>query len=89
MRNDYPHEADLKRIRDWPFGEWKSFMELVTDIWNHDYGQISQGNSRWTFVTGGWSGNEDILAAMQQNIGFWSQCWHSSYRGGQWEFEVK
>jgi hypothetical protein len=36
--------------------------------------------------TGGWSGNEDIINALQQNVVFWTKYWRTSKRGGFYAF---
>lgn len=38
--------------------------------------------------TGGWSGNEEILGAMEDNVACWLQCWEATSRGGHYEFRV-
>jgi hypothetical protein len=43
---------------------------------------------RYQLSTGGWSGNEDLIEALQQNFFFWSFCWQSSRRGGHYVFEI-
>ena len=41
---------------------------------------------RLTLLTGGWSGNEEIIAALQGNWTFWPRYWESSERGGRHVF---
>ena len=36
--------------------------------------------------TGGWSGNEDLIGAMQNNAMLWIMTWVSSRRGGHYTF---
>lgn len=40
-------------------------------------------------ATGGWSGNERILAAMQDNAALWLFTWESSRRGGHYTFRIR
>lgn len=43
---------------------------------------------RFTFATGGWSGNESIIRAFQYNFLLWNLYWVKSERGGIYTFEV-
>ena len=98
----YPSEVELNRIRN--FFNWKELVEFVTSVWA-DYGickldppsycaededsYLEDPHYRWTLVTGGWSGNEDIINALEENKHlFWQLNWTRSERGGRYEFEI-
>ena len=38
--------------------------------------------------TGGWSGNESVIDALQDNFMFWAMCWAKTERGGHYWFEI-
>ncbi len=89
---DYPTEAELEEIRKWepgiPAFDYRPFMKGVEAVWNHHYGTLSLKERVYRISTGGWSGNEDIIRAMQENSLFGGVCWVSSKRGGHYVFEV-
>jgi hypothetical protein len=97
----YPTEAALERIKAWPaesHTEHLKLMEFVKSIWwAADWGWSERVVDRATSFesvvfavsTGGWSGNEDIMGALQDNRLFWFFCWLSSRRGGHYEFTVR
>lgn len=39
--------------------------------------------------TGGWSGNESIIGAMQKNRMVWNFLWEQSRRGGHYVFDKR
>lgn len=85
---DYPTQDELDKIVKWPPPDWKGLFEFVHSIWwMADWGVDCDGDN-YSFSTGGWSGNEDLIGAMQQNFIFWSLCWVSSKRGGHFEFKL-
>jgi hypothetical protein len=88
----YPSEETLEVIRTWPIKSNKDISELfhyVEKAWRYEF-YIQNGGTerlRWAKIaTRGWSGNEDIISALQQNYVFWTLCWLSSKRGGGYEF---
>ncbi len=80
----YPTEAELRKISKWGSDAWwADLMEYVEGLWDASgVGCYTRNGRTWTLHTGGWSGCEDILVALQKNFLFWSMCWVSSRRGG-------
>jgi len=84
----YPTDAELERLRTWPMDDARGWLEYARSLWwNQAWG--------WTTLdaevhTGGWSGNEEIIATMQaaQHGLLWHQVWRVTRRGGHYVFEV-
>ena len=89
---DYPTKGALRAIRGWRLYEgdsWHGLMRYVREFWNYaDIGYFRQEGSMYYLSTAGWSGNEEIIKALQKNYTFWIMCWVSSRRGGHYEFEI-
>ena len=86
----YPDDQELARIQVWPTEDFRGLMEYVRSLWwNADWGWTQGMEDHYQISTGGWSGNESIIEALEMNSLFWSMCWVSSRRGGHYEFEVK
>ena len=94
---EYPTVEELERIKNWD--RTLPVMELLDDIeslwhWPEWGFKKHQGlNSLRRKVlkvelhTGGWSGNEEIIMALQENV-FWLLYWEKSIRGGHYYFEI-
>lgn len=85
----YPTEGTLERIRTFdPFtGDLEEFIEYLMDNWQNGY--IPKYNKKKHILklsTGGWSGCESIITALQKNFAFWTLFWYSHVRGGHYEF---
>lgn len=83
----YPTDATLTRIAAWPYTDMKGLAEYVRHLWHWPTYARKRGN-RYIFATGGWSGNEALIGALEQNLMFWAMSWESSQRGGRYVFEV-
>lgn len=89
-KDGYPDEKELKIIRDWDL--LKSGVDGLLDFieqiwWWPDWGFIRKGK-KLELHTGGWSGNESIIAALESNLMFWILLWVKSERGGHYWFEI-
>ena len=86
--SDYPTDEQLYKIENWPLENMIGLAKYVVDVWNVDYGMVDllRETGTMTLITGGWSGNEEILSALEKNM-FWSLFWKASYRGGRVEFD--
>ena len=83
----YPTEEELRIIREWDANRgFLGLLEHVEEIWWTPEWGISKEGSEWNVSTGGWSGNEEIVAALQDNMMFWMMCWVQSRRGGHYIF---
>jgi len=97
--NGYPDDLELARIQAWPREDYRGLMEFVHSLWrftaDKDYRDLAkewgwtQGlEDRYQLSTGGWSGNESIIGALQLNTLFWLKCWQQSSRGGHYVFRI-
>ena len=87
--NKYPTEEELKKIEEWPHDDFKGLMDFIYDLWEYaDSGYWVQKRKKYYISTAGWSGNEDIISALEKNWTFWMMCWQQSKRGGHYIFHV-
>ena len=94
----YPTDAVLEKITNWSHTDkFVHLMEFVKDIWwQADWGWQEYNTKdyknrheiTYDISTGGWSGNESIISALQDNRLFWMFCWEQSKRGGHYRFKV-
>ena len=83
---DYPSEDDIYKIIEWPDNDVMGLIGFIQSIWHWpDYAKLD--GDKFELHTGGWSGNEDIVDALEQTI-LWGLCWESSRRGGHYYFEI-
>jgi hypothetical protein len=84
--SDYPDQETLDQIKTFN-GPLKQLLEIVQGEWAYpDY--VTEEGDTWTFVTGGWSGNENLIESLSENYLAWSQLWQSSHRGGKFIFRL-
>lgn len=96
----YPTDETLVRIRTWPFEKFSDLEDLMDfagrawsyGAWEKERGYVEPPFTnpcvRYVFSTNGWSGNEFVVAAMEENgmlalVGPWS--WR---RGGHYEYRL-
>ena len=85
-KDGYPDPDDLLTIvkcdlvgGDVVGGDVDDLIELVRDNWK--YGGATRTATRLRLVTSGWSGNEEVVEALQRNFLFWSLHWLLKCRG--------
>lgn len=100
---DYPSDETLERIRHaeprealelaqraWHWDGWATRTlranELAMMRDGHDDEPMPD---YYRFATGGWSGNESILAALEHNFLVAGMCWQLSARGGLHIYELR
>ena len=66
----------------WHFSDWAVYRELTKDEYGREYRELR-------LATAGWSGNESIIDALQENAMFFMLCWQSSHRGGLHIFHIR
>jgi hypothetical protein len=95
----YPTEETLDAIAAWDWHDFPALMEYVAAAWKWDMLKNEPSKIEpalngeddgfyWCGATGGWSGNEDLVAALGRNDMFMALCWSASVRGGYHEFHV-
>jgi len=70
------------------YEDYRVFAKYIRDCWDIHYGYAVLHKNILTLITGGWSENEEIISAVEQNSFFTSMCWKSSERGGRYVYEL-
>ena len=89
--NGYPEQAELDTIKAWPLPDWQGLMKYVGERWHwpdHWRTRLESHQQVHAVSTGGWSGNEGLIRALEANVMFWAICWFSSQRGGHYVFKI-
>ena len=84
----YPTDEELEKVKKWEItGKPKAFSALMTYI-NEiaDWYRFEQKGNAYFLSTGGWSGNEDVIMAMMENMVFWFIYHYRTTRGGHYIF---
>lgn len=78
----YPTDETLDIIANWePSVDVSVWIAFCVAALHKTYSTVCRrGNDLW-IATGGWSGNEDIIEAMRQNV-MWSLCFRFASAGG-------
>lgn len=89
MEDGYPTEEELDYIKNYDLiqGNVKELLDYIEERWwMSDWGFHLTGKRvlRLQLSTGGWSGNESIIDALQSNFVFWSMYWRKTVRGGHY-----
>jgi len=96
----YPTEAALDIVETWHWYDARGWFGFIKSIWWYPDWGWDEGEEpheyrkdeivyRYNISTGGWSGNESIIRAMQKNEMMWHLNWVQSRRGGHYIFELK
>jgi hypothetical protein len=101
----YPTAAALDVIKLWHWTDARGWFKFIEGLWAyrswgwkevdepHEWSDMEQYKDRlvhrYYVSTAGWSGNESIIGAMQDNDMMWHLNWVQSRRGGHYIFELK
>lgn len=99
MKDPYPTEKELEKIKKWDWNDCEGLAKFVQSIWHwgEDYAPLDDWKKdefdreyrMFRLITGGWSGNEDIVRALNKNTMFQMICWQASFRGGLHIYHIK
>jgi hypothetical protein len=89
----YPTQEYLEWLKAYPFttaSDWIEFVKVIMDNWQFEGCKLRRpykGKRTFVLHTWGWSGNEEIIAALQENTFFFlfHTEWHA---GGHFYFEI-
>lgn len=86
---EYPTEDDLKRIEEWDaIKDAQGLIDFISELWSYpDY--FKRECEVLELHTGGWSGNESVIEALEKNLMFYALFWQKSERGGHYYFTVR
>jgi hypothetical protein len=80
--SEYPTEEELKVIEEWRIEKYEELPAHIASLWNYPEYAKETRPGIWVFATGGWSGNEELIGALKQNIAWNLLAWDSLYVSG-------
>lgn len=97
----YPTELTLEALKGWPYPDPTGALDFMAAAWHwphlvtrelkaaeREVCHADPGEAFIRFATGGWSGNEDLIAAFEQNLNY-MLSWELSGSGGLHIFKYK
>jgi hypothetical protein len=83
----YPTKSQIQYIiqYDINYNPVCELLDYIESLW-HWTEYFKRTKHTLSLCTGGWSGNEDIIAALQDNFLFWTMYWDSTHSGGEYKF---
>jgi hypothetical protein len=76
---DYPTDEELQQLREWKWDDWRGAIDFAMSLWHwQDFARREintqeralLGEGQFVrFATGGWSGNESIIYALNNGPG--------------------
>lgn len=91
----YPTAEALDFISEFDVAKYGSIklVKFIQKIWKFsEWGFRLNGKKAKKVLylsTGGWSGNEKIIRALQKNTAFWNKCWEKTKVGGHYKFIIE
>lgn len=96
----YPTALACERIEAWHHSDPYGWLRYIAGLWQHHFCAWSERQApsdmqpdrfvqQYHISTMGWSGNETLIRAMEQNAGLWDMAWVQSRRGGHYLFELE
>ncbi|MFA5247922.1 MAG: hypothetical protein WCX79_00615 [Candidatus Paceibacterota bacterium] len=64
---------------------------MIKSMWAYadiGYFKYDKNTRELELHTGGWSGNEEIISALEKNKVFWILYWQKTERGGHYYFNI-
>ncbi len=84
---------DLVKVGITSYRDCEQVLDHLQTMWRwptyFTKGQMRKGRRIWHVSTGGWSGHEALLGALERNYMFWSLCAMQWRRGGHYTFETR
>ena len=92
--NGYPDQRALSDIASWDLTKLGIYglLEKIKKNTKWADRQVEIKGKRvirFVYHTGGWSGNENVIDALERNTLFWILFWQKSVRGGHYYFKIE
>lgn len=84
----YPTEETLRAISEWDSHDLSGLFAFIRQAWEYSEYWQEKPDGVHIIHTCGWSGNESLISAFQENRLAWILCWVQSRRGGHYVFQI-